>query len=78
MVAGKNPAPTWLDHGPGDRRTARAGIGVWEWASNEGGSEPDVVLGCAGDVPTLETLAAADLLRQHLPGLKVAWSTSLT
>ncbi len=70
VVAGKNPAPTWLSM---DQAIAhcRRGIGVWDWASTDGGSEPDVVLGCAGDVPTLETLAAADLLRKHLPGLKV-------
>jgi xylulose-5-phosphate/fructose-6-phosphate phosphoketolase len=70
VVAGKNPAPSWLSM---DQAIAhcRRGIGVWEWASTDGGSEPDVVLGCCGDVPTLETLAAADLLRQHLPGLKV-------
>src|SRR5437899_2371876 len=70
VVAGKNPAPSWLSM---DQAIAhcRRGIGVWEWAGNDGGSEPDVVLGCAGDVPTLETLAAADLLRRHLPGLKV-------
>ena len=52
-------------------RTARAGIGIWEWASNDDGGEPDVVLACAGDVPTLETLAAAALLREHLPELRV-------
>ena len=70
IVAGKNPAPSWLSM---DQAVAhcRRGIGVWDWASSGGGSEPDVVLGCAGDVPTLETLAAADLLRTHLPGLKV-------
>jgi xylulose-5-phosphate/fructose-6-phosphate phosphoketolase len=70
MVAGKNPAPSWLTM---DEAIAhcRRGIGVWEWASTDEGTEPDVVLGCAGDVPTLETLAAADLLRKHLPGLKV-------
>ena len=48
-----------------------AGIGIWEWASNDRGGEPDVVMACAGDVPTLETLAAVDLLRQHLPELKI-------
>ena len=48
-----------------------AGIGIWEWASNDQGAEPDVVMACAGDVPTLETLAAVDILRQHLPGLRV-------
>src|SRR6266567_4493685 len=70
VVAGKNPAPSWLSM---DQAIAhcRRGIGVWDWASNDGGSEPDVVLGCAGDVPTLETLAAANLLRRHLPSLKV-------
>ena len=70
IVAGKNPAPTWLTM---DQAIAhcRRGIGVWEFASNDTGSEPDVVLACAGDVPTLETLAAADLLRQYLPSLKV-------
>ena len=48
-----------------------AGIGIWEWASNDRGGEPDVVMACCGDVPTLETLAAVDLLRQHLPELKI-------
>jgi xylulose-5-phosphate/fructose-6-phosphate phosphoketolase len=48
-----------------------AGIGIWEWASNDKGAEPDVVMACCGDVPTLETLAAVDLFRQHLPALKV-------
>jgi xylulose-5-phosphate/fructose-6-phosphate phosphoketolase len=48
-----------------------AGIGMWEWASNDRDSEPDVVMACAGDVPTLETLAAVDILRRHLPGLRV-------
>ena len=48
-----------------------AGIGIWEWAQNDRGSEPDVVMACCGDVPTLETLAAVDLLRQHFPELKI-------
>jgi xylulose-5-phosphate/fructose-6-phosphate phosphoketolase len=48
-----------------------AGIGIWEWASNDRGGEPDVVMACAGDVPTLETLAAVQLLREHFPDLKV-------
>ena len=48
-----------------------AGIGIWEWASNDRGAEPDVVMACAGDVPTLETLAATDFLRQHIPELKI-------
>ena len=47
------------------------GLGIWQWASSDNGQEPDVVLGCAGDIPTLETLAAADLLHEHLPELKV-------
>ncbi|MFB9541961.1 phosphoketolase family protein [Micromonospora sagamiensis] len=70
VVAGKQPAPNWLTM---DEAVAhcRRGLGIWDWASTDEGSEPDVVLGCAGDVPTLETLAAADLLRRHLPDLKV-------
>jgi xylulose-5-phosphate/fructose-6-phosphate phosphoketolase len=73
VVAGKNELPNWLAM---DDAVAHctAGIGVWEWASTEGaalGGSPDVVLGCCGDVPTLETLAAADLLRRHLPDLAV-------
>ncbi|WBB57236.1 phosphoketolase family protein [Verrucosispora sp. WMMD573] len=70
VVAGKQPAPSWLTM---DEAIAhcRRGVGIWDWASTDDGSEPDVVLACAGDVPTLETLAAADLLRQHLPELKV-------
>ncbi len=69
VVAGKNDMPNWL---PIDDAIAHctAGIGAWDWASR-GGAEPDVVLGCCGDVPTLETLAAADLLRRHLPDLAV-------
>jgi xylulose-5-phosphate/fructose-6-phosphate phosphoketolase len=70
VVAGKQPAPSWL----GMTEAAlhcRRGLGIWSWASTDQGTEPDVVLACAGDVPTLETLAAADLLRQHLPELKV-------
>jgi xylulose-5-phosphate/fructose-6-phosphate phosphoketolase len=70
VVAGKNPAPDWLSMEEAVAHTER-GIGVWEWASTDHGTEPDVVLACAGDVPTLETLAAVELLRQHLPELKV-------
>ncbi|HEY7463423.1 MAG TPA: phosphoketolase family protein [Candidatus Limnocylindria bacterium] len=70
IVAGKQPAPQWLAMDEAVDHCAR-GIGIWEWASNCGTDEPDVVLGCAGDVPTLETLAAAALLREHLPDLKV-------
>jgi xylulose-5-phosphate/fructose-6-phosphate phosphoketolase len=70
VVAGKQPAPNWLAMDDAVKHCA-AGIGIWEWASTDRGGEPDVVLGCCGDVPTLETLAAADLLRQSLPKLKV-------
>jgi xylulose-5-phosphate/fructose-6-phosphate phosphoketolase len=70
IVAGKQPAPQWLDIDSAIKH-CDAGIGIWEWASNDRGSEPDVVMACAGDVPTLETLAAVDLLRHHVPGLKI-------
>jgi xylulose-5-phosphate/fructose-6-phosphate phosphoketolase len=70
IVAGKQPAPQWLDMDAAIKHCA-AGIGIFEWASTDHGGEPDVVMACAGDVPTLETLAAVDLLRQHLPALKV-------
>ncbi|MFG2102140.1 phosphoketolase [Micromonospora echinaurantiaca] len=70
VVAGKQPAPNWLSMDEAIQH-ARRGIGIWDWASTDQGSEPDVVLACAGDVPTLETLAAADLLHRHLPELKV-------
>ncbi|HEY0721107.1 MAG TPA: phosphoketolase family protein [Gammaproteobacteria bacterium] len=70
VVAGKQPEPQWLDMAAAIKHCS-AGIGIWEWASNDQGSEPDVVMGCAGDVPTLETLAAVDILRRHLPQLKV-------
>jgi len=69
IVAGKQPMPTWLTIDEAELHCAR-GIGIWPFASNDGG-DPDVVLACAGDVPTLETLAATDLLRQHLPDLRV-------
>jgi xylulose-5-phosphate/fructose-6-phosphate phosphoketolase len=70
IVAGKQPQWQWLDMDAAVKHCT-AGIGIWEWASNDQGGEPDVVLACAGDVPTLEILAAADLLRQHVPELKV-------
>jgi xylulose-5-phosphate/fructose-6-phosphate phosphoketolase len=70
IVAGKQPAPQWLDMDAAIKHCS-AGIGIWDWASNDSGGEPDVVLACAGDVPTLETLAATALLREHLPALKV-------
>jgi xylulose-5-phosphate/fructose-6-phosphate phosphoketolase len=70
IVAGKQPEPQWLSMDEAVKH-CDAGIGIWEWASNDKGSEPDVVMACAGDVPTLETLAAVDLLRRHLPDLKI-------
>lgn len=70
IVAGKQPEAQWLDMDAAIKHCS-AGIGIWEWASNDRGSEPDVVMACAGDVPTLETLAAVQLLRQHCPELKI-------
>ena len=70
VVAGKQPAPQWLTMDEAIKH-CQAGLGIWEWASNDRGSEPDVVMACCGDVPTLETLAAVELLRRHLPELKV-------
>ncbi len=70
VVAGKHPAPQWLTIQAAERHCA-LGIGIWEWAGNEQGGEPDVVMACCGDVPTLETLAAVSILREHLPELKV-------
>ena len=70
IVAGKQPTPDWL--GPDDAANHCArGLGVWDWASTDNGDEPDVVLACAGDTPTLEILAATDLLRRHLPDLRL-------
>ena len=70
VIAGKQPAPVWLTMDQAVKHCT-AGIGIWDWASNDRGGEPDVVMACCGDVPTLETLAAVDLIRQHLPDLKV-------
>ncbi|MDI1289275.1 MAG: phosphoketolase family protein, partial [bacterium] len=70
IVAGKQPEPQWLNMDAAIKH-CRAGIGVWAWASSDTGGEPDVVMACAGDVPTLETLAAVDFLRLYLPDLKV-------
>jgi len=70
VVAGKQPALQFLDMDAAVIHCTK-GIGIWDWASNDQGSEPDVVMACAGDVPTLETLAAVDILRKHLPELKV-------
>ena len=69
VVAGKHPAPQWLGMEAAAAHCAE-GIGVWHWASNDQG-EPDLVMACAGDVPTLETLGAVSILRQHLPNLKI-------
>ena len=70
IVAGKQPAPQWLTMDQAVKHCS-AGLGIWEWASNDKGAEPDVVMACCGDVPTLETLAAVDLLRLHVPELRV-------
>jgi xylulose-5-phosphate/fructose-6-phosphate phosphoketolase len=70
VIAGKYQAPQWLTM---DAAVAHCteGIGIWQWASNAAGSEPDVVMACCGDVPTLETLAAVSIMREHLPELKI-------
>lgn len=70
IVAGKQPALQYLDMDAAIKHCT-AGIGIWEWASNDKGSDPDVVMACAGDIPTLETLAAVCLLREHIPDLKI-------
>ena len=70
IVAGKQPALQWLDM-PSAIRHCTTGIGMWDWACTDQGGEPEVVMACAGDIPTLETLAAVDLLRQHFPDLKI-------
>jgi xylulose-5-phosphate/fructose-6-phosphate phosphoketolase len=70
VVAGKHPAPQWLDIDSAVLHCSK-GIGIWSWASNDQGKEPDVVMACAGDVPTLETLAAVSILRSKMPGLAI-------
>ncbi len=70
IVAGKQPQPQWLDMDAAVRHST-AGIGIWEWASNDAGGEPDVVLAAAGDVPTVEVLAAIDILRRHVSDLRI-------
>ncbi len=70
VIAGKYKAPQWLSMEDAVKHCT-AGIGKWDWASNDGDAEPDVVMACCGDVPTLETLAAVTILREHLPDLKV-------
>jgi len=68
--AGKQPELQWLDMDSAFKHCT-AGLGIWAWASNDAGGDPDVVMACAGDVPTLETLAAVEILRQHFPELRV-------
>ncbi len=70
IVASKHPRPQWLTMEQAVKHCTQ-GIGIWQWASNDQGSEPDVVLACCGDTPTLETLAAVTILRHHLPSLKI-------
>jgi xylulose-5-phosphate/fructose-6-phosphate phosphoketolase len=70
IVAGKHPELQWLDMDSAIKHCT-AGLGIWEWASNDKGGDPDVVMACCGDVPTLETLAAVEILHQHFPTLKI-------
>jgi len=70
IVAGKQPALQWLDM-PAAIAHCTNGVGIWSWASNDQGTDPDVVMACAGDIPTLETLAAVDLLRKTFPDIKI-------
>jgi xylulose-5-phosphate/fructose-6-phosphate phosphoketolase len=70
IVAGKQPAPNWLSMDQAILHCTR-GIGIWDWASNDQGGEPDVVIASAGDIPTLEALAAVNIIRRHLPDLRV-------
>jgi len=70
IVAGKHPSPQWLSMDEAVAHCTR-GIGMWDWASNDQDCEPDVVMACSGDVPTLETLAAVSILKEHLPNLKI-------
>ncbi len=70
MVASKHPRPQWLTMEQAVKHCTQ-GIGIWDWASNDAGCEPDVVMACCGDTPTLETLAAVSILRRELPELKI-------
>jgi len=70
VIAGKHPAPQWLTMEAAVTH-CNEGIGIWQWASNDQGAAPDVVMACCGDVPTLETLAAVSILREHLPALRI-------
>jgi xylulose-5-phosphate/fructose-6-phosphate phosphoketolase len=70
VVAGKHPAPQWLTMDAAVKHCSE-GIGIWQWASNDQEAAPDVVMACCGDVPTLETLAAVSIMREHLPALRI-------
>lgn len=70
VIAGKQPAPQWLDMDDAIKHCTK-GLGIWEWASNDKNCEPDVIMACCGDVPTLETLAAVSILRSKIPSLKI-------
>jgi len=70
IIAGKHPAPQWLTMDAAIKHCTE-GIGIWQWASNDQGVAPDVVMACCGDVPTLETLAAVSIMREHLPELRI-------
>ena len=70
IVAGKQPNPQWLNMDEAVKHCT-SGIGIWEWASNDKGGQPDVVMACCGDIPTLETLAAVDIIRDFIPDLKI-------
>jgi xylulose-5-phosphate/fructose-6-phosphate phosphoketolase len=70
IIAGKHPAPQYLSMDEAIKHCTR-GIGIWEWASTDPAAEPDIVMACCGDIPTLETLAAVDLLRTHIPDIKI-------
>ena len=70
VIVGKYPTPQWLTMDAAIAHCTQ-GIGIWQWATNDAGAEPDVVMACCGDVPTLETLAAVSILREHLPDLKI-------
>jgi xylulose-5-phosphate/fructose-6-phosphate phosphoketolase len=70
VIAGKHPAPQWLSMDAAVKHCSE-GIGIWQWASSDQQGDPDVVMACAGDVPTLETLAAVSIMREHLPALKI-------
>ena len=70
VIAGKHPAPQWLTMDAAVKHCTE-GVGIWPWARNDQGGAPDVVMACCGDVPTLETLAAVSIMREHLPDLKI-------